>query len=454
MSFFVQDKTFYKTLLTIAIPIALQNLLNFSVGMMDTIMLGALGETALSASSLANQTGFVFSMMVFGMGNAAMVLNAQYWGKQEMEPIRRIFGIALKLTLIAAVALTVVVSLFPVQVMRIFTPEPAVIQEGVRYLRVIVFTYVLSGYSSVLLIALRSIEVVRISILVSVVSLIVNVFLNYVLIFGHFGAPALGIVGAAIATVIARFCECVIVTVYLWRMDKRLQLKWKHILGWDKALLTDFFRHGTPVIFNEMLWSMGMAVHAMILGRLGEDAVAANSICSVVQQVTTVFVFGIANACGVIIGKTVGSGQYSLAMKYTRTLQVGCIGVGLLCAGSMLLLRDAIISIYNISAATQLLTKQFLTVSALVVFAQSYTFPTMVGILRGGGDARFVLLMDIIFVWGVTIPFGAVAGLLYGLPMPLVYLFLKCDEPIKILFSTWRLRNRKWIRNVTRAELS
>lgn len=452
MSIFVRDKAFYRTMLTIAIPIALQNLLNFSVTMVDTIMLGALGETALSASSLANQTGFVFNMLVFGLGSAAMVLNAQYWGKQEMEPIRKVFGITLKIALILATVLTVVVGLFPEQVMRIFTPEAAVIEEGVKYLKIILWTYILSGYSSVLLITLRSIEVVRISICVSVASLIINVFLNYVLIFGHFGAPTLGITGAAIATVIARFSECVIVTIYLWKVDKRLQLKLRHILSWDKALLADFFRYGTPVVLNELLWGLGMSVHSMILGRLGEDAVAANAICSVVQQVMTVIVFGLANACGVVIGKTVGLGQNALAMKYTRTMQIGALLVGVLSGGALYLLRWPIISIYNVSETTQALTAQFLAISAIVVFAQSYTFPTMVGILRGGGDTRFVLLMDIIFVWGVTIPLGAVAGLVYGLSMPLVFLCLRCDEPIKIFFATWRLRNSRWMRNVTRTE--
>lgn len=453
MSFIVRDKVFYKSLLAIAIPIALQNLLNFSVGMMDTIMLGRLGETALSASSLANQPGFVFTLTVFGIGNAAMVLGAQYWGKKEMEPIRKVVGIAVKLTLLIAVVLTAVVFAFPGRVMRIFTPEEAVVAEGVKYLRVIAFTYLFVGYSNVLTTTLRSIEVVRIAIVVSVTSLVVNVFLNYVLIFGNFGAPALGITGAAIATLIARFCECVIVTIYLMFVDKRLLLRWKHIRGFDRVLLADFFRHGIPVILSEVFWSLGMAVHSMILGRLGGDAVAANAICTVVQQIVTVFVFGVANACGVIIGKTVGAEHYALARRYARTMQFCFLAIGLVCGVTMFLCKDMVISIYNISEGTRLLTRQFLIVNSFIVFALSYTAPCMVGVLRGGGDARFVLLLDLLFVWGVTIPFGAVAGLVYHLPMPLVYLCLKMDEPIKALFATLRLRGNKWMRNVTRSEI-
>lgn len=453
MAFLIRDKAFYKSLLAIAVPITLQNLINFSVGMLDTLMLGALGETALSASSLANQPGFVFMITVFGIANGAMVINSQYWGKREMEPIRRVFGIALKLALGLALALMAVVLLFPEQVMHVFTPEEPIVALGAEYLRIIAFTYVFVGFSNVLTIALRSIEVVRISVIVSTASLLINGIGNYMLIFGKFGAPALGVKGAAIATLIARMAECVIVTVYLVCFDKRLHLGWKHILGFDRKLFADYLRYATPVVVSEIIWSTGIATHSMILGRLGEDAVAASAICTVVQQFTTVFVFGVANACGVIIGKTVGSGDFALAHRYAKTMQVMFIGIGIVSGLTMFCIKDLVVSIYNLSEGTRLLTRNFLIVNSFIVASMAYTAPSMVGILRGGGDARFVMLLDMIFVWGVTIPLGAAAGFWFGLPLPLVFLCLKMDEPIKMLFASLRLRGTKWMRNVTRDEI-
>lgn len=453
MSFLVKDKAFYKTMLSIAIPIALQNLINFGVNMMDTVMLGALGETALSASSLANQPGFVFMITTFGIANGGVVIAAQYWGKREMEPIRYVIGISLKVMAALALLFSVLILGFPEQVMRIFTDEEPIIAEGIRYLRVIGFSYLFVGISNTLTISLRSIEVVRISIAVSLSSFVTNVVLNYILIFGKLGFPALGVQGAAIATLIARILECVIIITYLVAADKRLKLKWKHVLTTRMDLLKDYGLHASPVIVGEILWSFGMAVQAMILGRLGGDAVAANSICTVVQQFVTVFVFGIANASAVVIGKTLGTGDFSLTHRYAKTLQLLYLGIGVICGLSMFLMKDLVISIYNISEGTKLLTRQFLTVNSFIVFSLSYTAPAAVGILRGGGDSRFVLLMDLIFVWGVTIPLGALAGLYLHLPMPLVYLFLKIDEPIKIIFDSWRLRGTKWMRNVTRNEI-
>lgn len=454
MSLFVRDKSLYKSLLAIAIPITLQNLINFSVGMLDTLMLSRLGQTALSASSLANQPGFVFMITVFGIANGAMVINAQYWGKKEMEPIRRVFGIALRLALGLGVLLTVLMAAFPTQVMRVFTPEADIVELGVDYLRIIAFTYVFIGFSNVLTIALRSIEVVRISVVVSTSSLVINAVGNYILIFGKFGAPALGVKGAAIATVIARMAECIIITVYLVFVDKRLRLRWKHILSFDRALFADFIRYGAPVVISEVVWSTGIATHAMILGRLGGDAVAASAICSVVQQFTTVFVFGVANACGVVIGKTVGMGDFERAHSYSRTMQVCCVGLGIICGLTMFFLRDFVLLAYSLSGSARQLTNDFLVVNSFIVMFMAYTAPTMIGILRGGGDARFVMLLDLLFVWGVTIPLGALAGLVCGLPLPVVFLCLKIDEPIKMLISSVRLRGTRWMRNVTRNEIS
>ncbi|MBC8536251.1 MATE family efflux transporter [Feifania hominis] len=445
-----RDRSFYRNMIAIAVPIALQNLISFGVSMMDTVMVGQLGQTQLSASALANQPGFVFNVMTFGIGSGAAVLIAQYWGKKDMERIRHIFAIALRIAFCCSVILSALVLGFPGQIMRIFTPSEAVIAEGVRYLRVIGFTYLFFGVANTLMMTLRSIEVVRISVAVTSTSFVLNVILNYCLIFGKFGFPALGITGAAIATLCARISEFVIIVGYIAFFDKKLHLRFRDLFVRDRELSADFRRHGLPVVVNETLWSLAVAVQSMILGRLGDDAVAANSIVSVVQQFVNVFIFGISNASAVIVGKTIGEGRHDKLKEYVRTFQVFFLIIGACACGLMLLLKNPIINLYNVPDSTKALASQFMIVMSVIMFSISYTSPSLVGILRGGGDTRFVLMVDLIFMWAISVPFGAIAGLVLHFPAPLVFLCLKIDEPVKMIVSSVRIRSGKWIRDVTR----
>lgn len=447
-----RDRSFYRAMVAIAVPIALQNLISFGVSMMDTIMVGQLGQTQLSASALANQPGFVFNVMTFGIGSGAAVLIAQYWGKKDMERIRHIFAIALRIAFCCSVVLSVLVLGFPGQIMRIFTPSEAVIAEGVRYLRVVGFTYLFFGVANTLMMTLRSIEVVKISVAVTSTSFVLNVILNYCLIFGKFGFPALGITGAAIATLCARISEFVIIVGYIAFFDKKLHLRFRDLFVRDRELSADFRRHGLPVVVNETLWSLAVAVQSMILGRLGDDAVAANSIVSVVQQFVNVFIFGISNASAVIVGKTIGEGRHEKLKEYVRTFQVFYLIIGACSCALMLLLKNPIISLYNVPDSTKALASQFMIVMSVIMFSISYTSPSLVGILRGGGDTRFVLMVDLLFMWAISVPFGAIAGLVLHFPAPLVFLCLKIDEPVKMLVSSLRIRSGKWIRDVTRTD--
>lgn len=294
MSIFVKDRSFYKTLLAIALPIGLQNLITFAVSMADTVMLGALGDVALSASSLANQPTFIFSVLVFGIASGACVLSAQYWGKKDLDRIQLIFGMGIKAALVFSILVTLLAFLFPEQIMRIFTNEEPVIAAGTEYLSVICFTYFFLGITSILTSMLKSIEIVRISVVVSCISVAVNVFFNWILIFGNLGAPAMGVRGAAIATLIARITETAIVIVYMVFFEKKVNFQLKKMLPNDKELWKDFFKYGLPVVINEFMWSLGTSMQSIVIGRLGAAAVSANSITGVVQQLATIFIFGVA----------------------------------------------------------------------------------------------------------------------------------------------------------------
>lgn len=447
-----KDKDFLRLLAVIALPIAAQNLITFAIQMMDTIMLGAVGQTQLTAASLANQPFFVFTILTFGLASGASVLNAQYWGKGQVEPIRLVTALVLKVAFAFSVVLSVLILLFPEQVMRIYTPEEAVIREGVKYLRIIVFTYVIYGVTATYISTLRSIASIRIAVVVYLTSLCVNVFLNWVLIFGNLGAPAMGIEGAALATLIARLTEFVITVIYAFFIDKKLKLRPRHFLKNDWALTRDYFRHGLPVVFNELLWSVGVSVQSMILGRLGEAVVSASQIASVVQQFATVFVFGIANAAAVIIGNAVGEGNLEKAGQRAEWLKAVSLAVGVFSAGMILLIRPLAVSFYNVPDTTKELAGGMVAIQAVIVFFVSITAVGIVGILRGGGDTRFALCTDLCTLWLVALPAGLLTAFVFRLPVLLVYAAIKLDEPVKVAVIFWRLRNRNWIKNVTRSQ--
>lgn len=450
----VRDKEFYKLLLTIAIPIALQNLIIFFTQMLDTIMLGELGDVAMSASSLANQPFFIFNLLTFGLSGGAAVLTAQYWGKKELQPIRTIITMIIRFAMAIGLILTIVVLLFPSQIMYIFTKETDVIEAGVQYLRIVAFSYFFFGFTNTFFATIRSVEIVKITTVSNIAALITNASLNYILIFGHFGFPALGIKGAAIATLCARLAEFLVGFIYLFFIDKKLKIKVKDFFKFDKVLLKDMMIISTPVALNELMWSLGMSMQAGLLGNLGKEAVAANSIISVVQQLSTVAVFGIANAAAVMIGKAIGEGNMDEARDRGHTFKILSVIFGIFVSAVILLSRNVAVDFYNVSQATKDLAYDMMLVAALIGFFVSISGISIVGILRGGGDTKFSLAIEMIALWGIAIPLAYFSAFVLHLPVPIVFLIMKIDEPVKDIFCFIRMRTTKWLRNVTRENVT
>lgn len=452
MNKWFHEKGFLKSVAAIALPVALQNLISFGVSVTDTVMLGMLGEVQLSASAQANQPQFLFALLTFGLAGGGSVLTSQYWGKKNLEAIRRVIGIVLRVAIVVSLLLTAAVLLFPRQIMGFYLKDEAVIAEAVRYLKIVGWGYFFFGITNTFTSIIRSVEIVRISVIISIISFIENAILNYIFIFGHFGAPAMGIQGAAIGTLSARITEFVLITIYALFVDKKLQFRIRYIFRRDMLLLKDYIRYSVPVVVNELAWACGISLQAAILGRLSVAVVSANSIASVLQQLATIAIFGIANASCVIVGKKIGEGNMKGAQGAAQTLMLWSVLLGIVASLMMFLTRKQFAGIYNITAETRELTENLLIITSIVVFFVSLAATSIVGVLRGAGDTKFALKLELIALWCVAVPVGAFAGLVLEVPVLVAYAFLKIDEPIKAVIAFIRTTRPETYRNVTRTE--
>lgn len=442
-------RTFYTMLWTIGLPVALQNLISTSVNLMDTLMVGRLGESALSAVSIANQIFFFYSISIFGITSAAVILCSQYWGSKKVQAIQKVLTLSLRLAAVAGAVFAMLLLLIPKQLMCLFTPDAAVIEMGIGYLRIVAVAYLFYGLTTTCLMVLRSVEDVKIAMCIYSLSVVVNIFFNYMFIFGKFGAPALGVAGAAMGTLIARSLEFVIMLVYMLRVENKIRYRLFMLGQVESVLLKDMIHYGTPVMINELLWGAAHSLHLVILGHMSVDAVAANSICSVIYQMTLSFVIGVSSASAVIIGKTVGQGDLSQTSQYAHKLLRVYFVVGLALAGLILLLREPMVQFYKIAPETAAMAQQFMLVYAVVMFCTGFCHPLITGILRGGGDIMYAAVTDVGCLW-MFLPIGAAAAFLLQLEPPLVYFVLRLEIVLKTVLCLFRLRNDNWIHVVTR----
>lgn len=446
----LSKKEFYKMVISMVIPIALQNLINVGVQAADVLMLGKVSETVLSAASLGGQISYIMTLIFFGITSGATVLTAQYWGKQDINSIEKILGIALKIAVIVSCIFMAAAMVIPNVLMKIYTSEPDVMAEGIKYLRIVCFSYILMAVSMVYLNVLKSMERVVIATVCYAVSFFTNVVINGLLIFGIGPFPQMGIMGAAIGTVCARAVEVLIICVYAGKKSVPVRFKWEHFIHMDKILFKDFLIFSLPVVLNELMWGLGTSMNTAIMGHLGKAVVAANSVAQVVRQLVTVVCFGIASVAAIVIGKTIGQGEVKAAKVYGGYLIRLTIAVSIVGAGIVLLLRPVLISQMELTAQAQSYLSMMMFVMSYYVICQAYNTTMIVGIFRGGGDTRFGLFVDVSTMWCCSIIIGALAAFVWKLPITIVYMILMGDEVLKLPLSTWRYKQQKWLRNVTR----
>ena len=445
----VREKAFYTNLLLLSLPIAAQNILTFLVSLADNVMVARLGETAVSGVYVANQVTTLLQMFVTGLSAALLVLAAQYWGRRDTAAVRSITGLVFRFAFAASALLFLVVSLFPRGVMGLFTDDPAALDAAIAYVRILAFSYVPFCLGSVLLACMRSVESVRIGTAVALLALVINVGLNWLLIFGKCGMPRLGVRGAAWATLISRLCELAVAAVYAAR-DRKVRLRLADLLALHSPYTRDFLRYGLPVIAGDLLWGLNMAVQGGIVGRLGTASIAAVSIANTVFSILSVGLYGTRDASSIVIGKTVGAGDIPRVKQYAKTLQVLYVGLGLLTSALIFGSRVVVPLVYSsMEPDTLSLARQLLLVLCVTCVGTAYQMSALTGIVRAGGATRFVLCNDLIFVWCVVIPAAMIAAFVFHAPTWVVFACLKCDQILKCAVAAVKVNRFRWIRNLT-----
>lgn len=443
----MDNKQFYKSVFFLVLPMALQNLINVGISSTDVIMLGRIGEKTLSGASLGSQVFFILSLFLFGITSGGAVLIAQYWGKGDLPTIQKIFGIEMKYALLVSFVFMTATFAFANPIMHIFTNDPEVAAEGVSYLHIVCFSYVLSAITMVYLNTMRSMEHVVIATLVYLCSLVINIVANYIFIFTPLN---MGIRGAAWGTLIARTVELLIVILYDKKYNPTCQFHFSYFRLHDKLISKDFSRYSLPVIANEVAWGLGTSCISAIIGHLGSAATAANSVTQVTRQLAMVVTFGIANATAIMIGKTIGEGNQERARQYGQkflklAIITGCIG-----AVIVLIIRPLSIHFMVLTPlASEYLSRMMLVMSYFVI-GQAINTVLVVGVFRAGGDTRFGLFLDTSFMWGISILLGFIAAFALKLPVIIVYIILLSDEILKIPVCIYRYQSLKWLKNITK----
>ena len=445
---FVKDKQFYKTALMLALPIVLQNMITIGVNIMDTVMLGSYGEIQLSGSSLAGEFINIFQILCMGMGCGAAVLTAQFWGKGDTKSLKHAVTIMIRICLTLAVLFTLVTALAPSFIMSIFTDDPAVIEKGRIYFLWSTPTYLLMGISLTLTLILRSVRKVMVPLWTSIISFFVNIFFNWVFIFGHFGAPEMQIAGAALGTVIARVVETTIIAVYVFKVDKSIGLRIRDLFGSCGGLLRTYLKYSIPVLISDGMLALGNTMVSIIIGHISTEYVAANAIIATIVRLSTVFTQGLGQASSVMTGNALGQGETDRAYREGVTFVTLSFLIGIFASGVILSLSPFIIGLYNIEETTRAIAHQLMyAVSIMIIFQSSQSMLTK-GVLRGGGDTKFLMIADVAFLWVASVPLGALCGLVWHLSPFVIYVALKIDWAIKSFICLFRLKSKKWIRIV------
>ncbi len=454
------DKDFLRKTFAITIPIALQNLLSNLLNMIDTVMISSLGQTEIAGVGLANKVYFVFTLLLFGVCSGSGVLASQYYGKRELLNIKRVLTMSLMLAVGGSLLFVLPATLFPDIVMRVFTEKPDTIAQGAKYLVIIALSYPLTAVTQSYVAILRSMNCVRVPVVITSVAIGINVFLNYGLIFGHFGMPALGVAGAALATLIARIAECGTLIIIIYsrktgddgigdfihtRLGKVKKLGEKLL---NRSFVNKYFGTAAPVIANEFMWGLGITMYSMAYGRMGDEAVAVTTITSTVENLALVFFFGICSAAAVILGNEMGANRLKEAEEHAKRYIVMLLMLTFFGAILTIIIKEPVIRLFGMPEDVNEHIRICLTAFALYMPIRMLNCLIIVAILRSGGDTKAALFLDVSSVWLIGVPMAFLGGLVFKFPVHIVYIMIATEEIYKITLGLLRYRKKKWLKNI------
>lgn len=448
----VRDKKFYQTILRLSLPAAFQSAVNLLVVMADNVMVTRTGENALSAVAQSNAVTTFVTAALTGLSTGAIVLISQYWGKKDEKRIRTVCAVSFAVCLLFALLAITAVRMFPRALLGLVINggETAVIDLAMQYLPIVCLSYLPLALTSAMVGMLKGVEVVRVTLYTTILSLFANIGLNYVLIFGKLGFPALGVTGAAIATVIARLLEAALVWVYFFRVQKALPIAPRDLTKSEAWAWQDYARYGLPVGLTDAQWALVNLLKAVILGQMGKMMIDAASVTDMMMNLGTMFTFALAGGACVVVGKAVGEKDYKRVREYASTIQVMFLGIGAVMCALVFLLRRPFVSLYNLDEDTFALAAKMIGICSFTLLGTSYHASCFIGINRGAGDSRFVMLVDMICGWLVVLPTAALAAFVFHWPLAAIYFCTRVDQCFKWLIAFLRLRGDKWIKNVTR----
>ena len=447
---FTHEKGFYRMFFSLLAVITLQQLAALAVNLVDNVMLGRYTELALSGATLVNQIQFTLQQIAGGIGMGVAVLGSQYWGQQNIRPIKQITSVGMKFAILAGLIFMLASKLFPHAVLSIFTDDEAVIAEGSKYLAVMCWTYLIFAVSNTLMYSLRAVETAFIGMVMSISTIIINGCLNFLFIYGNFGCPELGIVGAGIATLTSRIVELVIILIYCLFRDKKLHLSPGDIFGFDFTYIRDYLKAGAPVMISGALWGVAQGAQTAILGHINATVIAASSIASVIFQIFAVVGTSSANASSVVIGKTIGEKRLELIRPYSRSMQLIFLIIGVVSAAAMFFTRDLIVSFYSVSPEAKQLAADFLIVLSAFTIGSCYQYPAGGGIMLGGGSTKYQAVVDMLFMWLLVIPASAISAFVLDLSPIVTFAVLKSDQVLKCIPTAIICNRYHWVKVLTR----
>ncbi len=448
---FLRDKTFFRAMLALALPVAFQQLITAGLNMIDVLMVGQLGEASVAALGLANQIFFLLILFLFGTTSGMAIFTAQFWGKGDIENIRKVMGICLMLAISVAALFSLAATLIPERLMSFYTEDPEVIELGSQYLRIVGLSYVLMAISVSYISVLRSITQVTLAMVAAISALALKTGVGYILIFGHFGLPALGVRGAAIGTAIGWAFECVLLLILVYARKTPLAANPLTFFRFDRSFLFNVLKTSMPAAINEVIWSFGITTYNAVYARIGTDAIAAININATIEELVFVLFIGLGNACSVMVGNKIGERDKETAFEYSRRFTILAVTLSMIGGIVVIFIRGNVASLYQLSPSAENSLLNIMLVYSLSIWLRVFNFMLFIGALRAGGDTRYAMFTELFSIWMIGVPAALIGGFVLHLPVYFVYAMVLLEEAAKAIIIFRRYISRKWINDLVNA---